>query len=61
MAIFSAQRGIEKKIQKLKPELARKIAAGEVIDRPHAVVRSSSITQLTQVQTIFGLKFFQVA
>lgn len=39
MAIFSAQRGIEKKIQKLKPELARKIAAGEVIDRPHAVVR----------------------
>lgn len=37
--IFSAQRGLQKKIQKLKPELARKIAAGEVIDRPHAVVR----------------------
>ena len=30
---------LQKPIQKLNPEVARKIAAGEVIDRPNAIVR----------------------
>lgn len=29
----------QKKVRLLKPEVARKIAAGEVIDRPNAIVR----------------------
>lgn len=36
---FSPTRGSLKPVQKLSPEVARKIAAGEVIDRPNAILR----------------------
>ena len=36
---FFSSRGIIRPVKNLTPEVARKIAAGEVIDRPNAVVR----------------------
>lgn len=58
MEIFTAQRGYEKKIQKLKPELARKIAAGEVIDRPHAIVRELLDNAIDSGATTIVLEIF---
>lgn len=39
MTTFESVRGIIRPVKNLPPEVARKIAAGEVIDRPNAVVR----------------------